>query len=82
MSSRRQSEPLAYSAIEINSYLPSGWNLEATEGEYLADKRRWQIEVEDVSEMVSTLAVKQADADKLGRIPALQAAIDRLYRKA
>ena len=80
--SRPDAPALAYSAIELRSYLPSGWSLEAAEGEYLADKRRWQIEVEDVAELVSPLVVEQADADRLGRIPALRAAIDRLYRRA
>ena len=81
MSDAKNHDPLDYSAIELNSYLPSGWSLEAEEGEYLAAKGRWQIDVQDVSELVSTLAVDRSEAEKLGRIPALRAAIDRLYRK-
>lgn len=73
---------LAYSSIEIRSYLPSGWNLQQPEGTFEPHKRRWEIEVQDVSELVSTLAVDQKQADKLGRIPALRVAIDRLVRKA
>ena len=73
---------LAYSSIEIRSYLPSGWNLQQPEGSFEPDKGRWRIEVQDVSELASTLAVDQKQADELGRIPALRAAIDRLVRKA
>ncbi len=82
MDDTRDSQPLAYSTIEVNSYLPSGWNLESAEGRYLAAQQSWQIEVQDVAELVSSLIVTQAEARKLGRIPALRAAIDRLYRKA
>lgn len=73
---------LAYSSIEIRSYLPPGWNLQQPEGSFESQKRRWEIEVQDISELVSTLAVDQKQADMLGRIPALRAAIDRLVRKA
>ncbi|MCP4203797.1 MAG: hypothetical protein GY769_17905 [bacterium] len=72
---------LSYSRIELESYLPSGWSLEEAEGAYEIKKRRWRISVQDVSELVSTLAVDQKAADKLGRIPALRAAIDRLVRR-
>ena len=72
---------LSYSTLELQSYLPAGWNLESADGEYEAGRERWRISIQDVSELVSTLAVNQQDADRLGRIPALRAAIDRLVRK-
>lgn len=76
-----RSDTLSYSRVEVESYLPSGWNLEETKGSYDPKKACWRISVQDVSEFVSTLAVDQTAADKLGRIPALRAAIDRLVRR-
>ena len=73
---------LSYSPIEVRSYLPSGWNLEESEGAFVAEENSWQVDIQDVGELVSTLTVKKIDADRLGRIPALRAAIDRLYRSA
>ena len=73
--------PLHYSPIEVRSYLPSGWNLEEAEGSYDERKRRWRIRVQDVSELDSHLTVEAKSVEKLGRIPALRAAIDRLVRK-
>lgn len=82
MSTTGGDSELAYSTIEVRSYLPPGWNLQESEGSFEPKRRRWQIEVQDVGELVSTLAVDQKQADKLGRIPALRAAIDQLVRKA
>lgn len=73
---------LAYSTIEVQSYLPSGWSLEDPEGTYSGSQQCWQVEVQDVSEFIRTLEVTAKDAARLGRIPALRNAIDRLYRHA
>lgn len=81
MTSSSLETPLSYSSIEVRSYLPPGWNLEQAEGTFEERRRCWQIEVQDVSELVSTLEVNQKQAEKLGRIPALRAAIDQLVRK-
>jgi len=81
VSTSDRSGALSYSTIELESYLPPGWNLEATEGSYEPKRQRWQIAVEDVSKLLWTLVVDRKEADRLGRIPALQAAIDRLERK-
>jgi len=71
---------LSYSALEIESYLPSGWTLEEREGVYASGEKRWQVTVQDISEVVRVLAVSDQEATELGRIPALRRAIDRLYR--
>lgn len=81
MSGTKRSGSLFYSPIEVESYLPPGWNLEETDGSFEPARGCWQISVQDVSELVSTLAVDQSAADKLGRIPALRDAIERLVRK-
>lgn len=71
---------LFYSALEVKSYLPSGWNMEAEDGSWNASKQIWHLPVQDVAEQTWDLEVSRADADKLGRIVALQKAIERLYR--
>ena len=81
MSTSDRSGALSYSTIELESYLPPGWNLEAAEGSYEPKRQRWQIAVEDVSKLLWTLVVDRKEADQVGRIPALRAAIDRLERK-
>lgn len=80
MSQSRTDAGGSYSAIEVRSYLPPGWMLETEEGR--SEPGGWSIDVQDVSELVSTLVVPDREADRLGRIPALRAAIDRLVRKA
>ena len=81
MTNPGDSPALSYSSVELESYLPSGWSLEEPTGSYEPDRKQWRVAVQDVCEMVSTLAVELDDADRLGRIPALQAAIDKLYRR-
>lgn len=76
------SDSFSYSPIEVESYLPSGWSLEETDGTYEPKKRCWRIAVQDVSELVSPLEVDEKTVAKLGRIPALRAAIDRLVRRS
>jgi len=75
--------PLAYTDVEIRSYLPSGWGIvPGGAGGWNADAGSWAVEVYDGADTTWTLAVAGGDAAKLGRIEALQAAIDRLTRKA
>lgn len=81
MRSSQASTDLSYSPIEVHSYLPPGWNVEQDEGHFDDRRQRWSIDVQDVSELVSKLEVKVKDADRLGRIPALRAAIHALVRK-
>ncbi len=81
MSTSDRSSTLSYSTIELQSYLPPGWNLETDQGTYEPKRQRWQIAIQDGSELVSTLIVDQKEADRLGRIAALRAAIDRLERR-
>lgn len=81
MTDPRDSSRLSYSSVELESYLPSGWSLEEPAGSFEPDEKQWRIAVQDVGEMISTLAVRLEDADRLGRIPALKAAIDKLYRR-
>lgn len=81
MSTSDRSGALSYSTIELESYLPPGWNLEAAKGTYDPKRQRWQIAVQDVSKLLWTLVVDRKEADRLGRISALQAAFDRLERK-
>lgn len=76
-----RSGDLSYSTIELESHLPSGWSLEAVEGSYDPKRQRWRIAVQDISELVWTLVVDRKEAELLGRIPALRAAINRLERK-
>ncbi len=71
-----------YTALEVRSYLPSGWNLLAGEGAWRAEEGTWTIAVQDIAEQEWPLEVSARDAESLGRIPALKSAIDRLYRHA
>ena len=72
---------LSYIPDEIKSYLPSGWSLVADSGRWDAKRAIWTIRVLDVADQDWPLAVKAADADKLGRMAALKVAMDRVYRE-
>ena len=75
--------PLAYTEVEVRSYLPSGWGIapDAT-GTWSADRGAWQIDVYDGADNTWTVAVVAADAAGSRRLAALKSAIDRLNRKA
>ena len=74
--------PLAYTDVEIRSYLPSGWGiLPGGARGWDAGQSRWAIEVYDGADTSWTIAVAGDDAAKQGRLEALKAAIDRLTRK-
>ena len=75
--------PLAYTELEVRSYLPSGWGIapDAT-GTWSADRGAWQIDVLDGADNSWTIAVPAAEAARTDRLAALRAAVDRLQRRA
>lgn len=77
-----QVKPLHYTRIELESYLPSGWNLdpEQPEGAFDAKKRRWRTMVYDGLDLSWPLDVKAEDATRSGRLPALADAMDSVFR--
>jgi hypothetical protein len=75
------SRPLSYIQDEIKSYLPSGWSLGEESGRWDAKRGTWTIQVLDSADQDWPLAVKAAAAEKLGRLPALKLAMDRVYRE-
>ncbi len=77
-----QDSPLSYTLTEIKSYLPSGWTLaeEQPAGSWDDRKRSWQATVRDSVQFDWPLEVKAAEASQKGRLEALKAAMDRVYR--
>ena len=74
---------LSYNRIEIESFLPSGWNLDdkAPEGAWDEKKRAWRTTLYDGLELSWPLEVKLEAAEKKGRIDALKEAVDRVHHK-
>ena len=72
---------LGYIPDEVKTYLPSGWSLLEQAGRWDAKKATWTIRVLDVADQDWPVAVKAADADRLGRMAALKIAMDRVYRE-
>ena len=72
---------LSYVTDEVKSYLPSGWSLSPDGGRWDDKKGAWSIQVFDVADQDWQVAVKAADAEKLGRLEALKRAMDRVYRE-
>jgi len=72
---------LTYVPDEIKSYLPSGWSLIDEAGRWDPKRATWTIRVLDVADQDWPVAVKAADAEKLGRMAALKLAMDRVYRE-
>lgn len=73
--------PFSYTETELRSYLPTGWNLIGSpHGAWNAKKRRWTVRVEDTADMPWDVEVDQKAVDEDGRLPALQAAMDRLFK--
>lgn len=77
-----QDKPLHYTQLELESYLPSGWNLdpERPEGEYDPKKRRWRTTVYDGLDLSWPLEVEAEGAARKGRLPALAEAMDHAVR--
>jgi hypothetical protein len=70
-----------YTPDELNSYLPSGWNL-VDEGEATWDekKRRLTFRVMDNVDFDWPVTVSAQDVSRQGRMGALQAAMDQVFR--
>lgn len=75
---------LYYTRHELLDYLPGGWSLAdpSTSGEWDAKRRRWQVTIRDIADVDWQLEVEGKAAAKSGRIDALRAALDELYRSA
>jgi len=75
--------PIAYSDIEVRSYLPSGWNLpDPWRRGWDSKSASWTSEVSDGAENVWTVRVAAEAASAEGRLEALKRSFDRLQRKA
>ena len=72
----------SYLPVEVLGALPSGWTLAPEGGSWDARRGVWRQRVLDPARVDWELVVAAADAERLGRIPALERAIDRLYREA
>ena len=77
-----QDKPLHYTKIELEIYLPSGWNLDPAqpEGRYDPKRRRWRTTVIDGLDMAWPLEVPADEAASKGRLPALAEAMDGAVR--
>ena len=74
--------PLSYTATEIRSFLPTGWNLaEEDPGAWDSKKKVWRTMVIDNVDFDWPVEVKPDEASSLGRLEALRKAIDRVYRE-
>lgn len=72
---------LSYVTDEIKSYLPSGWSLGQESGRWDPGKKTWSIRVFDGADQDWQVAVESAEAEKVGRLPALKRAMDGVYRE-
>jgi hypothetical protein len=73
--------PFSYTEDELRSYLPTGWNLLGPlHGDWNPKKRRWTVRVEDTADMPWDVEVDQKAVDEDGRLEALHAAMDDLYK--
>ena len=78
-----ESNRLTFTDIEIRSYLPSGWGIRPHDaGSWDAGKSTYQIEVYDPADNLWPLQVTGKEATARGRLAALKASVDVLYRKA
>lgn len=78
----RRDEPLAYTEVEVRSYLPTGWALaRGRGGAWDATKRLWRATVIDNVEFDWPLEVSADEAAEHGRLEALRRAMDRVYRE-
>ena len=68
---------------DLRSYLPSGWGIRPNgAGAWDAAKSTYQIEVYDWTDNLWPLKVTGKEAAAHGRLEALKASVDKLYRKA
>lgn len=74
---------LTFTDIEIRSYLPSGWGIRPNgAGSWNVGKSTYQIEVYDPADNLWPLQVTGKAAAASGRLEALKASVDKLYREA
>lgn len=74
---------LTFTDIELRSYLPSGWGIRRDgSGSWDAGKSTYEVEVYDSADNVWPLRVTGKEATARGRLEALKASVDVLYRKA
>jgi hypothetical protein len=74
---------LTFTDIELRSYLPSGWGIRrAGSGSWNAGKSTYEVEVYDSTDNVWPLRISAKEAASRGRLEALKASVDVLYRKA
>jgi hypothetical protein len=78
-----ESNRLTFTDIEIRSYLPSGWGIRPQRAStWDAAKGTYEIEVYDPADNSWPLKVTGKDAAASGRLEALKASVDVLYRQA
>ncbi|MEO7795146.1 MAG: hypothetical protein ABIV06_10270 [Thermoanaerobaculia bacterium] len=78
-----ESNRLTFTDIELRSYLPSGWGIRPNGvGSWDAAKSTYQIEVYDGTDNLWPLQVTAKAAAASGRLEALKASVDKLYRQA
>ncbi len=75
---------LSYTRHEILDYLPGGWSLAdpSDSGGWDPKRQRWEVTLRDIADVDWTLQVEGKAAARAGRIEALKAALDDLYRTA
>ncbi len=78
-----ESNRLTFTDIELRSYLPSGWGIgRAGSGTWNAGKSTYEVEVYDSTDNVWPLKITGKEAAAHGRLEALKASVDVLYRQA
>lgn len=82
--SQVMSDHLDYSRQELQSYLPTGWNLaEASDtGSWDHDQSSWTVLVRDNAGLTWPLKINESDVKKMGRLEALRESAGRLFREA
>lgn len=74
---------LTFTDIELRSYLPSGWGIRrAGSGSWDAGKSTYEVEVYDSADNDWPLRITGKEAAAHGRLAALKASVDKLYRSA
>lgn len=77
------SNRLTFTDIELRSYLPSGGGIRrAGSGGWNAGKSAYEVEVYDSTDNVWPLRISGKEAAAQGRLEALKASVDVLYRQA
>lgn len=78
-----ESNRLTFTDIELRSFLPSGWGVRrAGSGRWDAGKSTYEVEVYDSTDNVWPLKISGKEAAAHGRLEALKASVDVLYRQA